>query len=124
MNLSEKEMWVREHVAYPTVEEYGFSGCDAETRRLLAVAVNKILAAAFEHATFSPEDLAFGHIMRLVYRPLIELQQRYHDIGLRSPSTYCTIAYFWGLNYSPEIYQVMCFPSIKVILADRTETKT
>src|ERR1700694_4786494 len=107
MNLNEKEMLIRQDGAYPSVGEYGFSAGDAETKRLLAEAVNKILAAAFERATSCPVNLAFGHIVRLVYRPLNELQRRYYDIGLCAPKTYCAIARFWGLNYRPEIYAIM-----------------
>jgi hypothetical protein len=118
MNLSEKEMWIRDNVAYPSVADYGFSGGDAETKRLLAEAVNKILAAAFECAISAPEKLASWHIVRLVYRPLKELQRRYHDIGLCAPKTYCTIARFWGLNYRPEIYDIMRFPPATLIHAD------
>jgi len=115
MNLKEKELLIGEYVAYPSVDEYGFTGGEVETKRILAEAVNRILAAAFQCA--SAENPAFEQIVRLVYKPLKELQQRYYDIGLCAPNTYCAIARFWGLNYCPEIYSVMRFPPETIIQA-------
>ena len=108
MNLREKEILIAKDVAYPSVDEYDFDGSDAETKHLLATAVNEILARAFVIA--SARNLPVEKIVRLVYVPMKELQCRYYECGLCSSRFYRTIARFWGLNYGPELYLLMRFP--------------
>jgi hypothetical protein len=111
-SLAEKEKFLQEHIALPSLEEYAFyldSDCDPETKKLLKEAIDKILLAALDKA-LKAERMTFGEIVREVYVPLGELQKRYSNFGICDSETFFSIARFWGLNYCPEIYDLMRYP--------------
>lgn len=104
--LSEKLTKMSETVAYPTVGDWKLLVDDDEAlAQSIVVELNAVLKSAIEFAK-SPMHKTYSQIAEAVFPKLEKLEEKY-QVGILDSEGCQAVALFFGVNYTPAIYDYM-----------------
>lgn len=109
LTLAEKESTLLATVALPTAQDWQLVG-ELHIHEEVLASANRILAEVLEGCKAS-KYLVWGQIAEAIYKPLAKLEQEY-NVGLVDSEGCQTVARFFGVNYTPAIYEFLRYPSI------------
>lgn len=106
MTLSEKQAALRDTLALPTADDWQLLIDDSATKELLVKRLNAVLVAALEFAK-GDALTTWGQIGEKIFPALSRIESEYPNSGISDSEGYQTVARFFGVNYSPEIYDFL-----------------
>lgn len=99
-SLKEKELELLESVALPQADDWQLLSDMPEVVEEL----NNILVNALAFAKNKPGDLTWGQIADQIFPPMKVLAEKHPNLGITDSEGFLTVARFFGVNYSPAIY--------------------
>ncbi|WP_046481627.1 hypothetical protein [Pseudomonas veronii] len=106
MTLREKQAALRDTVALPTADDWQLLIDDSATKEVLIKRLNAVLVAALEFAK-GGGLITWGQIGEKIFPALARIESEYPNSGISDSEGYQTVARFFGVNYSPEIYDFL-----------------